>query len=504
VYGVHSTCHIDREGADGVRGIADPLRLDRSLRWIVLVVTVGTWIPLLDSTMVNVAIESLSRELHTGLGDVQWVVSGYQLAMAAAIPVAGWAARRVGPSRLFLLAIGVFTVCSALCGLAGSAGALIAFRILQGIGGGLIVPAGQMILVQAAGPARLAKVMGVWGTAVVLAPVAGPTIGGLLLDAGSWRWIFFVNVPIGVVAVVFGLSRLPSDSRGEPGRFDLPGLAMMATGLVALTYGLAKVGANGRALGQVVVPLLIGVMLVVGFVLRARRINQPLLDVRLFRIPTFSAASLATFFLGVAMFGGMILMPLYLQGVRHQGTVETGLLLAPLGAGSALGMWISPRVSERLGAGMTAACGCVVSVIAVIPFTMISDHTSYVLLAVLMFFQGSGSTLAFMPVMVAAFRVLRQDQISDAAPIQNIIERFSASLGVAILSVVLAFHLEGAGNQSVEQARAFSNTYLWVVGFSATALVPIGLLVWIDRRHVAVTRGTLHQTPELTELVEGT
>lgn len=456
------------------------------MRWVVVVVTIGTWIPLLDSTMVNVAIETLSRELHAGLGEIQWVVSGYQLAMAAVIPLAGWGARRLGSKQLFLLAIVVFTVGSGLCGLATSAGGLIAFRVLQGIGGGLIVPVGQMILVQGAGPARLAKVMSIWGTAVVLAPIAGPTIGGLILGTASWRWIFFVNIPIGIVAVLMGIRLLPSTSPQNAGTFDVGGMVLLATGLVSLTYGLSEAGTTGHGLGSVMLPLLVGVVLIGAFVLRARGIKRPLLDLRLFTNPVFSAASLATFFLGIAMFGGMILLPLYLQTVRHLGTFETGLLLAPLGAGSALGMWLSPKISERLGAGITAVIGCAVSVLAVIPFTMISDHTAYPFLAVLMFFQGAGSTLAFMPIMVAAFKVLRPEQISDAAPIQNIIERFSASLGAAILTVLLVFHLNEVGRSSSDQATAFASTYLWVVVLSAVALVPIGVLVKAERRHETV------------------
>ena len=230
---------------NGAAESATTAGMDKRLWWIVVVVTIGTWIPLLDSTMVNVAVESLSRDLHTGLSDIQWVISGYQLSMAAAIPVAGWGARRLGSKQLFLLAITIFTIGSALCGVAGSAGELIAFRVIQGVGGGLIVPVGQMILVQASGPARLAKVMSVWGTSVVLAPVAGPTIGGLLLDNASWRWIFFVNVPIGVVAVVVGWRLLPSEGRDRAGSFDFTGLALMATGLVAVTYGLTKADSSG-------------------------------------------------------------------------------------------------------------------------------------------------------------------------------------------------------------------------------------------------------------------
>ena len=326
-------------------------KLDPAVRRIAVVVILGSIMSLLDTTIVNVALESLSRDLHTSLDDVQWVVTAYLLALAAVIPLTAWAARRLGPKRLYLASIILFTLGSALCGTATSTGELIAFRVLQGVGGGMILPVGQMIMVRAAGPRNLTRVMSAVGVPIVLAPVLGPTLGGLLLDTVGWRWIFFVNVPIGVLAVIAGVRRLPAYPAEDAGPFDLAGLGLIATGLVGLTYGLAEVGSSGSGSSHVVLPLVLGVVLIAAFVVRALRLERPLLDMRLYANKEYTAATVTMFCFGAALFGGMILMPLYYQTVRHQDAVYTGLLLAPRGSGppSAPGCQAGPPIGWGQG-----------------------------------------------------------------------------------------------------------------------------------------------------------
>src|ERR1700736_2032924 len=200
---------------------------------------------ILDTTIVNVALTSLGRELHSSVAQIQWVVTGYLLSLAAVIPVAGWAARRFGPKRIYLTALVLFTGGSALCGLASSATELVIFRVVQGVGGGMLLPIGQLIMARAAGPARMGRVMGVITAPAMLAPIFGPAIGGLILDSTTWRWIFFVNVPIGVIAFVAAWRGLPRSVLERAGRLDVVGLALLATGVPAVTYGLAEVGVTG-------------------------------------------------------------------------------------------------------------------------------------------------------------------------------------------------------------------------------------------------------------------
>src|SRR6476620_4178583 len=214
---------------------------------------------ILDTTTVNVALATLGRELHSTIAQIQWVVTGYMLALAAVIPVTGWAARRFGAKRVYLVSLVLFTAGSALCGLAADTTQLIVFRVLQGVGGGMILPIGQLMMAEAAGPKRMGRVMSIVAEPAMLAPILGPTIGGLILANMNWRWIFDVNVPIGAIAVIAPLRIPPTVERQPTNALDYRGLALMATGLPLLTYGLAEIGTTGSFTSvKVVVPILLG------------------------------------------------------------------------------------------------------------------------------------------------------------------------------------------------------------------------------------------------------
>src|SRR5579883_874690 len=231
--------HSSRLRPDGI--------IEPHVKRIATVIVLGSIMSILDTTIVNVALDSLSRDLHTPLNNIQWVVTGYLLALAAVIPLSGWAVRRFGAFRVYMQALVLFTAGSALCSLASSAGQLIAFRFLQGVGGGMLVPTGLTILVKAAGRDNLPKVMSVIGVPMVLAPVFGPTLGGLLLQSVGWHAIFVINVPIGIVTAFVALRLLPRDrpEDGEAGKLDWPGLFLAATGAVGITYGLSESATAG-------------------------------------------------------------------------------------------------------------------------------------------------------------------------------------------------------------------------------------------------------------------
>jgi EmrB/QacA subfamily drug resistance transporter len=462
---------------------------------IAVVVILGAIMSVLDTTIVNVALDTLSKELNSSLDGIQWVVTGYMLALAAVIPVTGWAAARFGARRLYIISLVLFTAGSALCGFAWSAESLIGARVLQGLGGGMLMPIGQMILVRAAGPQNMARVMSAIGVPIILAPVFGPTLGGLLVEHAGWQWIFFVNLPVGIAAVIAALRLLPRDvaSPAKAGRLDAIGLALVASGLVGITYGLAESGTAGSLLADaVLVPFLLGVALVAAFVIRALRIDNPLLDVRLYANKAFAAASVTMTALGAALFGAMVLMPLYFQLVRGEDAVNTGLLLAPQGIGAALAMAFSGRITERLGGGLTSLIGGIVTILATIPFVLIEADTSFVLISAAMIVRGFGIGMSMMPSMTAAYAVLRPDQINDATPQLSVLQRVGGSIGTAILTVVLSSGISGLGAPTPAGiAGAFSDTYLWVLGISLVALIPTIVLTVVERR----TRGSRTALP---------
>ncbi len=472
----------------------DDDRIPRHVWVISAVVIVGSIMSILDTTIVNVALDTLGRELHASIANIQWVVTGYMLSLAAVIPVTGWAARRFGAKPVYLTSLVLFVAGSALCGFATSSTELIAFRVLQGVGGGMILPIGQLMMAEAAGPKRMGRVMSIVAVPAMLAPILGPTIGGLILDNTTWRWIFFVNLPIGVIAVIAAWRVLPTVARQKTESLDYVGFLLMAAGLPLITYGLAEVGQTGSFTAvKVLGPLVGGLLLVAAFARHALRVRRPLLDLRLYRRPTFSTASVTMFCVGAALFGGMILLPLYWQTIRHESVVVTGLLTAPQGLGAALVMPIAGRLTDRYGGGPLTLLGVTLCTVATIPFGLIGAHTSIIWLSIAMLVRGFGIGFAFMPAMSAAFASLKRSELSDATPQLNVLQRVGGSIGTAVLAVILQRSLAGAHSLS-DAAGAYGTAFWAAAGLTALAIIPALILVRAEQ--AARQRGTAEAVPD--------
>jgi EmrB/QacA subfamily drug resistance transporter len=477
-------------------------KLDRGIIVISLVVVIGAIMSILDTTIVNVALATLGRELHASLSTIQWVASGYLVALAVVIPMTGWASERLGAKQLWMLVVGLFVIGSALSGLAWSAGSLIAFRVLQGLGGGMIMPAGMIILAQAAGPARIGRVMSVVGAPMLLGPILGPVLGGLILENLSWRWIFYVNVPIGIAALALAWRLLPRSEPQRGERLDLTGLALLSPGLAAIVFGLSEVSAQGGlAYVGAWLPITAGLALVVAFVYHALHTRvRPLLDLNLFRVPGFAAAGATVLLTGAALFGAMLLLPLYLQVDRGESTLATGLLLVPQGLGAAVVMPISGRLTDRIGGGPVVLFGMLVVTGATIAMTGWTAHTSYVETSVNLFVRGVGFGCALMPAMAAGYSTISRAAVPRATTALNVLQRVGASIGVALLAVILENQIKAAIPQAgiaggaiqpipgavrvriaEPLAHAFTNTFWWAVGLSALALIPAGVLAVVAR-----------------------
>ncbi len=441
------------------------------------VVILGMTMSILDTTIVNVALDTLSKDLHATIAQIQWVATGYLLALAAVIPLTGWAARRFGAKRVYLSSIVLFTLGSALCGLAESSTSLILFRVLQGVGGGMIMPVAQMIMAEVAGPKRMGKVMGIVVMPAMLAPILGPVLGGVILENLHWSWIFFVNVPIGILAAILGIRMLPDSDLGEAGKLDVVGLALLVTSMPLTVYGLSEIATQGSFTApSVVYPIAIGLALITAFGWHALRVERPLLDVRLYANRVFAAASLTTFGLGAALFGAMILVPLYYQQVRHESVIVTGLLVGPQGLGMLLvAPWIA-RLTQRFGGGRVAVVGVSVLGLSSLPLAFITAHTSILLLSILLLARGVGIGLSFIPTTTVAFASLRTDQLSDATPQMNVLQRVGGAIGTAVLAVVLQRASVGA-NTPEELASAFGTAYWWALGIVVLSLIPCVVLL---------------------------
>jgi EmrB/QacA subfamily drug resistance transporter len=450
------------------------------------VVILGMIMSILDTTIVNVALRTLSVDLHSSISQIQWVVTGYLLSLAAVIPVTGWAARRFGAKRVYMTSLVLFTAGSALCAVAASTTSLVLFRVLQGAGGGMIMPVGQLIMAQVAGPKRMGRVMGIVTMPAMLAPILGPVVGGAILQNLHWSWIFLVNLPVGVIAFALAWRMLPQTDSGEAGRLDIVGLGLLSSGTTALVYGLSELGTHASFTAPTVIwPTLAGIVLIGVFIRHALRVERPLLDVRLYANRVFGAASLTTFGLGAALFGAMILVPLYYQEVRHESVIVTGLLVGPQGLGMLIVMPLVSRFTQRFGAGRVAIAGVLILSLASIPLAYVGDNTSIAFISVVLLVRGVGIGFSFMPAMTAAFAALRPSQLSDATPQLNVVQRVGGAIGTAVLAVVLQ---RATGHAVSKPASAFQDAYWWSVGICVLSLIPCLVLLRAENPRARLTR----------------
>jgi EmrB/QacA subfamily drug resistance transporter len=466
--------------------------LDRKLIGLGAVVVLGTILSILDSTIVNVATRTLGQEFHTSISTIQWVLTGYLLGFASVIPLSGWASNRFGAKRVWIGALVLFLIGSALAGIAWSIGSLIVFRVLQGVGAGLILPVGQAILAQAAGPARMGRVMSIVGLPMLLSSVAGPIIGGLIVSTVSWRWIFFVNIPIGAVAIALAVLVLPAGGQRAGTRLDLRGLLLISAGVVTFSYGLSEAGMSDAGFGsaRALSFLTIGAVLIGLYgVHAAARKGRALVDITLFRQRAFATAAVTNLLIAVALFGMLILVPLYWQIVRGQDALATGLLLMPQALGAAAAMPLAGRMTDRGGARATVLVGLGFAMLGTLAYTQLAADSSVVVLAAALFVIGLGLGASIMPSMAAAYRALPRADVPAATSALNTIQRLGASIGTTVLAVVLqrsiAAEVPGGGGSglgpldSADRARvaeglahAFGATFWVALALIAIALVP--------------------------------
>ena len=410
-------------GETGARSPAGWLSggLDHSTLVVAGVATLGLIMAVLDTTIVNVALDTVSRELHSPLSSIQWVSTGYLLSLAAVIPLSGWLTERFGSKRTWIASIAVFALGSALCALATSAGELIAFRILQGLGGGMLMPVGFTLIAQSAGPRRVGRALAAVGVPILLGPIFGPIIGGLIVDNASWQWIFVVNVPIAGAAILLAARVLKPDAgRVDAGKLDWLGAALLCPGLTGIVFGLSETETHGGITHLIAFgPILAGLALVGLFIRHSLHVDRPLIDLRLFRSTGFSAAAATTFFLGAALFGTLLILPLYYQVDRGRSAVTAGLLLAPQGIGAALMLPISGRLTDRIGGGPVVLAGCLLLTVATVPFMFVTGHTPYALLAGVLFVRGVGLGAAVQPSVAAAYQLIDSAQVPRATAALN-------------------------------------------------------------------------------------
>ncbi|MFT4127739.1 MAG: DHA2 family efflux MFS transporter permease subunit [Gordonia sp. (in: high G+C Gram-positive bacteria)] len=417
----------------------DTTKLDRRVLVIAGVVVLGAIMSILDVTVVAVAQNTFQQEFNTDAAGAAWTATGYTLALAAVIPLSSWAAARFGTKKVYLTSLLLFLMGSALCATATSIGMLVAFRVVQGLGGGLLMPIGMMILTKAAGPERVGSVMAVLGIPMLLGPIGGPILGGLLIEKASWHWVFLINIPIGVIALVYAWFALDNDDDTSRPSIDFLGLLMLSPGLALFLYGISSSTESGTFLDTTVLTTsIIGAVLIIAFIVHALRTDNPLLDLRLFKNRTLTIAMISMTTFMIAFFGASLLYPQYFIGVRGESTLMAGLLLAPQGIGAMLTMPIAGQMTDRMGPGKFVLGGIVLIFLGMGSFVFLGPDTSYWLIGGALFVQGLGMGMTMMPIMSAALATLRGPQVPDGSTLTNVVQQTASSIGTAVISVILA------------------------------------------------------------------
>ncbi|WP_040165493.1 DHA2 family efflux MFS transporter permease subunit [Microbacterium gorillae] len=451
--------------------------LDPQTRRIIAVLVFGGIAGILDTTVVTIALHSLSVDLHSPIHEIQWVSTAYLLALVAVIPLAGWLEVRLGGRRIWLIALGVFVVGSALCAAAWNPGSLIAFRVLQGLGAGLLSTLMQTIAVQAAAGRSTARVMASISLPLGIAPVLGPVLGGLILAIADWRWVFLINVPICLIGFVAAWRVLPPGrpDGGSSGPLDLAGLAMLVPGVSLLVFGLTQTVDSVVPSALVGGALVLGTVLLVGFVIWAvRRDGRALIRVRLLTRRRIAASAGLMFLLGAFMFGGIFLLPLYWQIERGQSVLTAALLLMPQGIGSLVARFLVARTVLRFGSRNTAMVAFVVVAVATVPFAFAGPDTSPILLAATLLVRGLGIGMLMVPLTSNAYETLERTDIAQVAMQTRLLQQLGGAFGTASAAVLL----QGA-TVALGAPAAFRLAF---GGFVILGICAAAATVWLPRR----------------------
>jgi EmrB/QacA subfamily drug resistance transporter len=459
-----------------------------------MALTLGGIAAILDSTMVTIALHTLVIKLHSTVGTIQWVSTAYLLALAVAIPVTGWAQAHWGGKRAWFAALLIFVAGSVLSGCSFSDLSLIAFRVLQGFGAGLIMPLMQTLAVQAAGGHASTRLIAVVSLPLAVGPILGPVVGGVILNWLSWRWLFFVNVPVIAIGLALALRYLPADHKvptTQRPRLDVVGLLLLAPALTGILLGLSDVATDGGLNHTgALIPLVIGVLLLTVFVAWALRTRgEPIVDVRLLRARSLASASAALFTAGAAMYAGMFLLPLYYQDLRGETVLRAALLLIPQGIGSLLTRLVIGRLVAKLGARTVTVASFLVAAVATLPFAFAGPHTDLWWLGLVLLVRGFGIGAVIMPPLSVAYLDVASAGIPHATMNTRITQQIGASFGIAIAAVALQSGL------AQNPLGAFHGAFWWTIVISVVALLPALALPGATRsaKRAAVT-GTAEET----------
>lgn len=428
-----------------------------SNKWLILVVvTIGTFMAALDSSIVNIAVAKMMNVFGSSLETIQWVLSAYTLTLGSIVPLTAYLMDALGNKKVFIFAMAAFTLGSFLCGLAWSDTAMIAFRVLQAVGGGMILPVGMTMILETFPPAERGTALGLWGVAAMAAPAIGPTLGGYIIENLDWRLVFYLNVPIGILGVMVAQIILTSPPRKPFPRFDYTGFFTSAVGLVSILYVLGE----GSSIDwtDIKYPLLLtlGCFCLIMFVINELYHPEPLLDLRVLKSFDFCISQVIQSIMVFSLIGGIYLVPVYLQNLRGYTAMEAGMIMLPSAIAQAISMPLSGRLYDKLGAKPVVIPGMIILLASSYVLAFVNLDTSKTEIIAFLTLRGMAMGIVFMPIATAGMNALPTIWAGKASTINNIIKQVSGSLGVTILTTLLQGRLNSNYIRLAEQVTPFN------------------------------------------------
>jgi EmrB/QacA subfamily drug resistance transporter len=434
----------------------------------------------IDSTVVNVALPTLAKEFNVEATSIESLIIGYLVSLAVFMPASGWLGDRFGYKRIFLLALLLFTGASALCGLAQSLDQLILFRVIQGAGGGLLTPVGMAMLYRTYPPEERVAVARILMFATIVGPVAGPVLGGYLVEDFSWRWIFYVNVPVGIGALLFGFLFLIERNEPTAGRFDIPGFLLAGSGFAATMFALSEGPSRGWGSPTIILAGVAGIVILSVFVWVELRVAEPMVKLRLLTNPLFNACVLVSVFTSAAFLGTLFVVPLYLQEARGASPLSSGLATSPEAIGVVVSTQIVARLYPRIGPRRLMLTGAIWSAVVMVVLSFFDSDTSLWLFRLMMFMLGGGMAYIFLSNQAAGMATISRADTGRASMLFSVQRQIGSAMGVAILSTVMsaigATKLDATGasvpNLDAYQAAFIAAAVLALIGAFNTRRIP--------------------------------